>query len=566
MSELRITKTGVGFLIDASAKTYETVEKQLREFISNSVDAGATRVRIEVVPSSRTLVVTDNGDGMTEEEFNRNYLVIGCSEKYGDKDTIGRIGVGKFSAIPLCDRLTIRTRKKGTERVYAAELDLGQLREPGNRTTDISKLVLGEGNYVEPSVDDPSSEFSPDGGFTRMVLKSIPDEVIRTFTNDESFEDLRRSLGRILPLEYNESSVALEKLGRIDPELVEELVTTARQKSIQVQIITPEDPDGIVLYRSLFGDDFDRRGEQICGDPWPIDSPKDTSPAPIKIIGYLADMTSGGAENLPWKGLNVRLQNTTVVQNDFFDYDDAPAQNRITGEIQILNVNEEELITMNRSGFVTGFDEYGVISQWLTTQLADFGRQVVRKRTNFNSEMNKKSNELKNRYVASEKLEKAIREVFEEDNIDVDLSLLSKGELSKDDEINQEEALLRQYSDEVVEIIPVPPTTTEKIIAEPVGGKFSLTVPETFLDYFVEIDGEQFEVKYVEHDQDEPIIDVDVEAKTIRVNGSSPPVRKGNAPLLLALILIEYTFAAFPTDPVMLKKKIFEAIMAAFRS
>ena len=73
MNKIRITKTGVGFLIDASAKTYETTEKQIREFVSNAVDAGANSVKIEYIPSDDRLVIIDNGHGMDEKEFNENY-------------------------------------------------------------------------------------------------------------------------------------------------------------------------------------------------------------------------------------------------------------------------------------------------------------------------------------------------------------------------------------------------------------------------------------------------------------------------------------------------------------
>ncbi len=236
MGDLKINKTGVGFLIDASAKTYETLEKQIREFISNSLDARATKVKIEFIAYNNTMIITDNGSGMNQNEFDENYLVIGCSNKYGDPNTIGRIGVGKFSAIPLCDMLTVRTKKSDSSKVYHAKLDLKQLRDPDNRTKDIATLVLGRGDYVSAAVDDPDTSFSPNYSFTKMVLKGVPTDVKRAFTDIEEFKELTRNLGRILPLRYNKESEAIKSLSRIDPELRNELSDLSNSRNITIVI------------------------------------------------------------------------------------------------------------------------------------------------------------------------------------------------------------------------------------------------------------------------------------------------------------------------------------------
>ncbi len=52
MAEKKISKTGVGFLIDASAKTYETLEKQIREFLSNSLDSGNNGCGLPILMST----------------------------------------------------------------------------------------------------------------------------------------------------------------------------------------------------------------------------------------------------------------------------------------------------------------------------------------------------------------------------------------------------------------------------------------------------------------------------------------------------------------------------------
>lgn len=561
MGEKKISKTGVGFLIDASAKTYETLEKQLREFISNALDANATKVDIEVLPREKKIIITDNGQGMTEEEFDNNYLVIGCSNKYGDKNTIGRIGVGKFSSIPLSDKLTIRTKKSSMKNVYQASLNLNLLKDPNNRTEDVTALVLGKGDYVDITVSDPAEEFSPKGCFTKITMEAVPEEVIRRFEEIE-LDNLIRDLGMILPLEYSESSEAMKKLKQQDVELYNDLLMCSKNKKLDVNIRTPQAPEGKPLFRSLFGDDFASTNEQIAGDLYIIKSPKDDSPAPIKIIGYFADMSFALSSYSKWRGLNVRVQNTTVVNNYYFDHNDAQADLRITGEIHIINANEEELITMNRAGFVTTYDDYIAISNWITDKLNEFARRYIRKRTDFNARIKKKQNQLQNQQIVAESIERCVVEGFSD--VDLDMSKLSLNILKKEDEIDEKEAMMEEFHSEILEIIPVPDTTQDKIDTQIIGDQHSVTVPEKFFDYEADIQGEKYRIKYVNHEDEEPVIDVDTENKIIRVNKTSAAIRGGNHSMVMSFILLEMAFVAYGNDVSTLKEKIRELLKLAF--
>lgn len=562
MKKIRILKTGVGFLIDASAKTYETTEKQIREFVSNAVDAGAKCVNIEYVPSDDRLVIVDNGCGMDEKEFEENYLVIGCSKKYGDPSTIGRIGVGKFSAIPLCNYLEVRTSRGFDNKVFSATLNLLQLKDPNNRTKDITKMDLGNGGYANKSLDDPDKKFSPDGHFTKMTLRGLPDIVKTTFEDSSAFNNLCRNLGRILPLEYNPLSAAIKKLNILDTELADEMIKEAKDRSVKVIIQSPEHPSGFQLFRSLFGDDYEQAGEEICGDLYIVKSPNNL--LPIRISGYMADMTTAKSTYAPWTGLNIRIQNTTVKENEFFGFTDRPAAARITGEIMISGVNEEQLITMDRSGFVTIHPQYVEIHAWLTEKLQDFSRRYVRKRTDFNSKMKKKSGQLENQAIVAESLERSIREVFSDAHVDI--GELSKGVFKAEIEIDQKEDLLREFPEEIEEIISMPDSAADEIIVHPVsGGKFSLEIPERFLEYAIELDGITYSLRYVEYDSEEPVIDVDKNERIIRVNRNAPAINNGKHAMVLALVLLEYAFLAYSQDIEKLKRKIFEAIEEAFR-
>ena len=128
---------------------YTNQEIFLRELVSNASDAidklhfeslqnqdileGNSDFEIFLVPDkdSHTLTISDNGIGMTKAEVAEN---IGTIAKSGtkafleqlqkakeegtavnDKDMIGQFGVGFYSAFMVADKVTIVTRKAGTQ-------------------------------------------------------------------------------------------------------------------------------------------------------------------------------------------------------------------------------------------------------------------------------------------------------------------------------------------------------------------------------------------------------------------------------------------------------------------
>jgi molecular chaperone HtpG len=124
---------------------YTNREIFLRELISNASDAidklsyisltdekvGVDRseYKITVTPdkAARTLTVSDNGVGMTEEELENNLGVIARSgslsfkEQMAEKgddtsDIIGQFGVGFYSAFMVAQRVTVITRAYGSEK------------------------------------------------------------------------------------------------------------------------------------------------------------------------------------------------------------------------------------------------------------------------------------------------------------------------------------------------------------------------------------------------------------------------------------------------------------------
>lgn len=126
---------------------YTNKEIFLREIISNASDAidklcyisltddkvglerSDYRIRITVDKDARTITVSDNGIGMSQDEAEKNLGVIAKSGSYNFKNDmsaeeaekddisiIGQFGVGFYSAFMVSDKVTVITKKYGEEK------------------------------------------------------------------------------------------------------------------------------------------------------------------------------------------------------------------------------------------------------------------------------------------------------------------------------------------------------------------------------------------------------------------------------------------------------------------
>ncbi len=164
---------------------YTHKEIFLRELISNASDAidklyyrtledGATglsredfSIQLAVDKEARTLSISDNGIGMTQEELDNNLGVIARSgslqfkqeaEKKDEVDIIGQFGVGFYSAFMVSSRVAVETKAFGSDEAWHWEstgLD-GYEITPGAKADRGTTITL----YLkEDSEDENYSEF-----------------------------------------------------------------------------------------------------------------------------------------------------------------------------------------------------------------------------------------------------------------------------------------------------------------------------------------------------------------------------------------------------------------------
>ena len=93
----------------------------LGEAISNSWDAGATTVWIDIDQNKSTLIVKDDGDGMDADDFQERFLKIGYSKRDDPKNLaierkrpfIGRKGIGKLALLSCSETVSVASKVEG---------------------------------------------------------------------------------------------------------------------------------------------------------------------------------------------------------------------------------------------------------------------------------------------------------------------------------------------------------------------------------------------------------------------------------------------------------------------
>ncbi|MEO0535184.1 MAG: ATP-binding protein [Cyanobacteria bacterium P01_A01_bin.123] len=111
---------------------YSKLPSVLSELISNSWDADADNVKIEFhdAAEGKYIEYSDDGIGMSFEELNEKYLLIGRNRRISEADltpkgrrVIGKKGLGKLSIFGICNEVVIRTVKNGRLNEFVMNLD-----------------------------------------------------------------------------------------------------------------------------------------------------------------------------------------------------------------------------------------------------------------------------------------------------------------------------------------------------------------------------------------------------------------------------------------------------------
>jgi hypothetical protein len=161
-------KVDVNVINHLGVGLYSSTPAALTELVANAWDADATKVSITVDPIKGSILIEDDGHGMTPAEIQDKFLNVGYSRRRtakgaysdsGKRRVMGRKGIGKLSMFALADQLKISSKTASTDAV-------GFLVDVPNFKISLEKH---EDHVLDEFVPDPF----PEGRGTRIELTDV---------------------------------------------------------------------------------------------------------------------------------------------------------------------------------------------------------------------------------------------------------------------------------------------------------------------------------------------------------------------------------------------------------
>lgn len=168
----------------------------LSEIVKNAYDADASKVEISFEKDDKnnlTIIITDNGSGMTFEDIDEKWMVVGTSDKeynpFSEKRRrkVGEKGIGRFAVQRLGYYLELVSKPFGKDDLIKLKIDWNDYSDVEKRFTEIKNPIVHEKrNDVE------------DSGL-KIIIKELRDK----WTKNE-IENLEKQLSTIVPPIWSE--------------------------------------------------------------------------------------------------------------------------------------------------------------------------------------------------------------------------------------------------------------------------------------------------------------------------------------------------------------------------
>lgn len=156
-------------------KLYSSTPAVLSEVVANAWDADAENVLISI--NGDVVVISDDGNGMTEEDANKKYLTVGYQKRENNegeslvkkRKVMGRKGIGKLSLFSIADVVQVHSKRNGKKIAFEMNAKAIESEINKNKTKGYS-----------PKEIDFSSRYGPKNNGTTIILKSLKGTFSRT--------------------------------------------------------------------------------------------------------------------------------------------------------------------------------------------------------------------------------------------------------------------------------------------------------------------------------------------------------------------------------------------------
>ena len=340
-----------------SASTYENFPRALRELVSNAYDADATNVTIDIQTKRKTIFVTDNGFGMTPDEFDF-FLRIAGQRRSQTRTTesgrvrIGQFGIGFLAMFPFCKTVKIQSTVAGSPLVFVARIPASQFfRSIESESQDVTATLVRGEEYEDRKLRAKH--------YTRITL-------LETTSLLQKFIEQRQDEKK-----YRNSIRSYSSMERLKWELQDILPIPFPEDSVVAQFVDPNPIDFNVILNgeTLIANNF---AEEVLDHS-----------SGLQRVGNIRFSWAIGT---PWhatkpdeaRGLRVRLHRVGVGPRQYFDLGVAGRTfsrlHWLTGEVNIV-AGLDESIAIDRDSF-TQSQDYEDFREFFRSKLREFAFYV----------------------------------------------------------------------------------------------------------------------------------------------------------------------------------------------
>ena len=159
---------------------YSSTPAVVTEIIANAWDADADKVNINLDIDNDTIVVEDDGHGMTRDDVRAKFLKVGYSRRTqeptreksrsGKRRVMGRKGIGKLAMFSLAKHINLVTRAEGGDAV-AFSVDVEELRKAAEAADTVADYSV--------KLEQVPADFVLAHG-TRIVLTGLNTRINKT--------------------------------------------------------------------------------------------------------------------------------------------------------------------------------------------------------------------------------------------------------------------------------------------------------------------------------------------------------------------------------------------------
>ncbi|MEL4168625.1 sensor histidine kinase [Pseudomonas sp. ZS001] len=230
------------------------------ELVKNSFDAGAKNVDIEFEPSDSSIIITDDGQGMSEVDIREKWLFVAYSEKaildpftYRDKirpagQYAGSKGIGRFACDTLGEQLELYSLVDSSDTIAKLHIDWTQFEKDSSEEFQSVFVNLGE----VKSFPETGMAKIPDSHGTVLVIKNT-----RHIWDEERVRRLRRDLAKLIDPFGSTTNVAVSTwlldgstniIDGVDGPVGNEIAELLQEKTSRIEVIIEDDSIRSTLY------------------------------------------------------------------------------------------------------------------------------------------------------------------------------------------------------------------------------------------------------------------------------------------------------------------------------